>query len=361
MKSFIFILTTWAGGGTEKVFENIAEVIYKNFSGSQIFLFVINGFNLEKYSVQEYVTLIPSKEKLKNISKDKKKIIINFSGDWKSGFCARKITKKYISWIHQNPLTMKSARTALINFYILKKSEKIVCVCKEQKEILQNKFNFKNKIDVIYNSVDFEKINGLSKVQLSNINFKYILMTARIDFSSKDFFTVVDSYFLLSKAIQDNYKLVFLGDGPDKEKLVSYIQEKVPANLQKNIIFAGFDKNPYRWMKNASLNILSSKTEGFGVSVIEAMLLNCPEILTNYRTGAKEISENGKNAEIVEIGNAGQMAQTIEKILTDENKRETLVKNASEFVKQFYQENIEKELCYFFNSCIYNQPEKESQ
>ena len=49
MKSFIFILTTWAGGGTEKVFENIAEVIYKNFSGSQIFLFVINGFNLEKY------------------------------------------------------------------------------------------------------------------------------------------------------------------------------------------------------------------------------------------------------------------------------------------------------------------------
>ncbi len=361
MKSFIFILTTWAGGGTEKVFENITEVIHKNFPDSEIFLFVINGFNLEKYSVQEYVTLIPSKEELKNISKDKKKIIINFSGDWKSGLCARKITKKYISWIHQNPLTMRSARTAFINFYILKKSEKIVCVCKEQKEILQNKFNFKNKIDVIYNSVDFEKINGLSKVPLSNINFKYILMTARIDFSSKDFFTVVDSYFRLSKAIQDNYKLVFLGDGPDKEKLVSYIQEKVSANLQKNIIFAGFDKNPYRWMKNASLNILSSKTEGFAVSVIEAMSLNCAEILTNYRTGAKEISENGKNAEIVGIGNAGQMAQAIEKILTDENKRAALVKSASEFVKQFYQENIEKELCYFFNSCIHNQLEKENQ
>lgn len=352
MKLFIFILTSWAGGGTEKVFENVAEAIHKNFANSKIFLFVINGFNSKKYSVQDYVTLIFSKAELKKTARSKEKTVINFSGDWKSGILSRKISKNYISWIHQNPLTMKTARTAFINFHILKKSAKLVCVCKEQKEILQNKFDFKNEINVIYNSVDFAKISDLSNIPLSNINFKYILMTARIDFASKDFFTVVDSYLFLPTELKEKYKLVFLGDGPDKEKLVSYIQKKVPANLQKNIILAGFDKNPYRWIKNASINILSSKTEGFSVSVIEAMSLGCPEILTNYKTGAKEISENGKNAAIVEIGNSKQMAQTIRKILTDKKARDELVENASEFVKLFYQENIEKKLCHFFNSCI---------
>lgn len=359
MQSFIFILTYWAGGGTEKVFENVADAIQKNFADAKIFLFVINGFDSKKYSVQDYVNLIFSKAELRKIAKTKEKTVINFSGDWKSGILSRKISKSYISWVHQNPLTMRSARTAFINFHILKKSAKIVCVCREQKKILQNKFDFKNEIDVIYNSVDFAKISKLSKNPLSNINFKYILMTARIDFASKDFFTVVDSYICLSEELKKKYKLVFLGEGPDKEKLVSYIQEKVPSNLQKNIILAGFDKNPYRWMKNASINILSSKTEGFGVSVIEAMSLGCPEILTNYKTGAREVSENGKNTEIVEIGNAGQMSHSIQKILKDENKRATLVKNANEFVKQFYQENIEKELCHFFSSCIYDQSKRE--
>lgn len=361
MESFIFILTSWAGGGTEKVFENVADAIHKNFVVSKILLFVINGFDSKKYSIQDYVTLIFSKTELKKAAKSKEKTVINFSGDWKSGILSRKISKNYISWIHQNPLTMKTARTGFINFHFLKKSAKIVCVCKEQKEILQNKFDFKNEIDVIYNSVDFAKIRELSNVPLSHINFKYILMTARIDFASKDFFTVVDSYLFLPTEMKEKYKLVFLGDGPDKEKLVSYIQKKIPANLQKNIILAGFDKNPYRWMKNTSINILSSKTEGFGVSVIEAMSLCCPEIVTNYTTGAKEISENGKNAEIVEIGNVGQMVQAIQKILTDKKSRNELVKNASEFVKQFYQENIEKELCLFFNSCIYDQTKQGKQ
>ena len=361
MKSFIFILTTWAGGGTEKVFENIASAVHKNFANVKIFLFVINGFDQKKYSVQDYVNLVFTRSELGKLAKIDEKIVINFSGDWKSGILARKISKKYISWVHQNPLTMKTARTAFLNFQILKKSANIVCVCKEQKEILQSKFHFKNQIDVIYNSVDFAKIESSSNVPLSGIDFKYILMTARIDFASKDFFTVVDSYVLLPKEIQKNYRLVFLGDGPDKEKLVSYIQEKVPHNLQENIILPGFDKNPYRWMKNASINILSSKTEGFSVSVIEAMSLGCPEIITDYKTGAKEISENGKNIALVKIGSAVEMEKAMKKIISDEQYRNYLVKNASEFVKQFYQENIEKALRRFFDSSIYDHAKKEEQ
>lgn len=349
MKSYFFILTFFAGGGTEKVFENVSKVINENIGNAKIYLFVINGFNAEQYPVEEFVNVIKSKTELKKIAKsEKNKLIINFSGDWKSAFVSRQISKEYISWVHQNPLTMKTARTAFINFYLLKKSTKIVCVCKEQKEILQNEFGFKNPIEVIYNSVDFEKIKKLSLVPLENIDFSYILMVARLDFNSKDFFTVIKAYSLLPSELQKKYKLIFLGSGPDEQKIVDYVENSVPAVLKDNIILAGFDKNPYRYIKNAALNILSSKTEGFGVSVIEAMCIGCSEILTDYRTGSKEISENGKNTALVPIGDYCLMKNAIERILTDENYKNELLGNASTFVKQFYQTEIEKNLYTFF-------------
>lgn len=350
MKSFVFILTAWAGGGTEKVFENVASCIIKNIPESKIYLYVVNGFDREKYSVAPYVEVITSKSQLRSLAKETYIVAVNFSGDWKSGRVSKRFFKDYISWIHQNPFTMKKARTSLINFPLLKKSKRIVCVCKEQKEILESNFHFKNEIDVIYNSVDFKKIKSFSAIPLENIDYKYILMTARIDFASKDFYTVIAAYSSLPKTLQENYKLVFLGDGPDRKKLESYIRKKVSSEIQKNIILKGFDKNPYRYMKNASVNILSSKTEGFGVAIIEAMSLDCPEILTNYKTGAKEVSDNGKNAILVETGNKEEMANAIEKVLTDSNYKNKLVNSASIFVKQFYQENIEKLLVSFFES-----------
>lgn len=348
MLSYFFILSAYAGGGIEKVFENITGIISRNFLDSSIFLYVVNGFDEKNYSAASCVTIIKSKKELKKITKTKDKIVINFSGDWKSGLAAWKISKEYISWVHQNPFTMKTARTSSINFHLLKKSQRIVCVCKEQKEILQDNFKFKNRIDVIYNSVDFEKAQILSAIPLESIDFNYILMVARIDFKSKDFFTVIDSYCRLSKDFQNRYRLVFLGDGPDRQKVVDYINQTVPADLRNSILLPGFDKNPYRWMKNASVSILSSKTEGLGVSAIEAMSLRCPVLVTDYRTGSKEISDGGKCAVLVKIGNADEMENAVEKILADEMYRKSLVENASVFVQQFYQKKIERNLCDFF-------------
>ncbi|MEE0887572.1 MAG: glycosyltransferase [Treponema sp.] len=349
MKSYFFILTYFAGGGTEKVFENVSKVINEKIGNSKIYLFVVNGFNSEKYPVEKFVNVIKSKTELKKIAKsEKNKLVVNFSGDWKSAFVSRQISKDYISWVHQNPLTMKTARTAFINFYLLKKSKRIVCVCKEQKEILENEFGFKNQIEVIYNSVDFEKVKKLSLVPLENIDFNYILMVARLDFNSKDFFTVIKAYCQLPYELQKKYRLIFLGSGPDEQKIINYVENSVPVVLKANIILAGFDKNPYHWIKNASLNILSSKTEGFGVSIIEGMCLECPEILTNYKTGAKEISENGKNSALIPIGDYNLMENAIEKILIDENYKNELLKNASNFVKRFYQSELEKDIVNFF-------------
>lgn len=329
MKGYFFILTYWLGGGTEKVFENVAKVLTKK---NQVFLYVINGFDKKKYTLDSNIKLVENKKDLHKFIK-KESVVVNFSGDWKSALVSTLLSKNFISWIHCNPYTMHGARTGFFNFWLLKKSKKIVCVCNEQKDIFQQEYGFKNDFTVIYNSVDFDNVKTKAEEKL-DIDYKYFLMVARIDFNSKDFFTVIDAYSMLDKNIQNTYKLVFLGEGNDKAKVADYIKEK---NLTENIILPGFDKNPYKWFKNAECNILSSKTEGFSVSIIEGMSIGCPEIITNYKTGAKEISDNGKNAIIVDIGDSVGMSKAMTDIVTNKDLRNTLINNSLTFISEFSQ------------------------
>lgn len=340
MKQYFFVLTHWLGGGTEKVFENIAKVLSEK---NLVYLFVINGFDKKKYTLGTNVKLIENKSMLcKIVTKDS--VIVNFSGDWKSSLTSALLSKNFISWIHCNPYTMRGARTGLLNFWLIKRSKKIVCVCNEQKEILINEFGLNNDITVIYNSVDFDSVRKKAN-EKNYFGYKYFLMVARIDFNSKDFFTVIDAYSMLNKDIKDMYKLVFLGEGNDRTQVEEYIKEK---KLFENIFLPGFDKNPYKWLKNAECNILSSITEGFGLAVIEGMSLGCPEIITNYKTGAKEVADNGKNAIIVNIGNASEMSKAMNSIVTNMKLRNDLISNSNIFIKEFSQEVFSKKIKTFF-------------
>ncbi|MCF0125493.1 MAG: glycosyltransferase [Clostridia bacterium] len=174
---------------------------------------------------------------------------------------------------------------------------------------------------------------------------KYLLMVARLDFKSKDFLTVIEAYDLLPDPIKNEYKLVFLGDGDARFELEAIIKEK---KLTKKIILQGYDPNPYKWYRNAVCNILSSKTEGFSVSVIEAMVVGCPEILTNYKTSATEVSSNGRNTLLVEIGDIHAMKDAILLLIENEIKRESLKSNARMFVNNFSKENFEISIMQLF-------------
>lgn len=344
-QNYFFILTNWFGGGIERVFTNVV----KGLSASnypKIYLFVINGFNYKKYSIDENIIIINNLiELFYFVKKIKTKIIINFSSDWKSTLLSICLSKNFISWIHNNPYTMRKARTSFLNFYLLKKSNQIVCVCNEQKEILQHEFSFVNEFTVIYNSVDFEYVRRQASLSLE-INYQYFLMVARVDLASKDFFTLIDAYSQLDASIIDTYKLVLLGDGPDFNKVNDYILRK---KMNNNIILQGYDSNPYKWIKNSVCNILSSKTEGFNVTVIEGMILECPQIITKYQTGSNEVSNFGQNTLLVNIGDVIGLKNAIESIVYDSVLREKIVNSANSFILNFSQQIFQDKISQLFH------------
>ena len=345
-QSFFFIITNWFGGGIERIFTNVAKGLSASNYYPKIYLYVINGFDKKKYNIDENIKTINNLFELFYLVKTiNNKMIINFTSDWKSSLLSRCLSRNYISWIHNNPYTMREARTSWLNFYLIKKSNQIVCVCKEQKEILQHQFSFVNEFAIIYNSVDFDYVRRQASLPLE-INYKYLLMVARLDLESKDFFTLIDAYSQLDISIIDTYKLVLLGDGPDFDKVNDYIKRK---KMHNNIIIQGYDSNPYKWIKNSVCNILSSKTEGFNVTVIEGMVLGCPQIITKYQTGSTEVSNFGQNTLLVDIGDVIGLKNAIESIVYDSVLREKIVNSANSFILNFSQQIFQDKISQLFH------------
>lgn len=329
--SFIFIMNKWLGGGTERVLENIVPCLSNSFEQSKIYLYLIERLNKSLYSLPENIILIESINELLRIKKDNsRKVVVNFSGYWKSGAVAFFIFKKYISWCHNNPYILRKAKTGIFNFWLLKKSQKIVVICKEQEEILRNVYNFKNSMELIYNAVDIDKIQNLSLSEKLNFNSKYFLMSARFEIAQKDFFTLLEAYSLLDEEIQDNVKLVLIGTGPDENIIKKMAKD---LGIEKNVYFMGFQNNPYVWMRNAEACILSSNYEGFSLVVIEEMIMKKNVILTDYHTGAREVSNEGKNAIIIPMRNSLEMKNALESIVTNKINKEELIYNAYNFAE----------------------------
>lgn len=175
-----------------------------------------------------------------------------------------------------------------------------------------------NKVKVIYNPINFKKILDLSdnKKDLNNeekvlLKSDYICTVCRIDEKEKDVKTLIDTYPELNKEIK-NLNLIIIGDGPNKLELENY------SKKLKGVYFLGRKINPYIWMRNAEIFILSSKQEGFGLVLVEALLLNKKVISSDCKVGPSEILENGKYGELFEIGNSKELIKKIKKVIKKE-------------------------------------------
>lgn len=240
---------------------------------------------------------------------------------------------KVFSWLHFNPKTIKNSRFEFIYYFIYRKFYKIVCICEEQRELMSKSVPGidKGKLVVIYNILDYHLINELSK-EKGTIKDEYIVMVARFDYRSKDFATIIDAYSNLPIDLKSRYKLVFVGDGPD----INDVKESISNNKDKqNIIFVGMQNNPFKWIRNATILVHSSKTEGLPTVLLEALACHTPVISTNCETGPTEILDYGNAGILVDVGNQKQMSYSIKCLLENEALRNELIKNGDIQLKKF--------------------------
>ena len=161
----------------------------------------------------------------------------------------------------------------------------------------------------------------------------YICSVGRINEGQKDFTTLINSYKKLVDENKIEENLVIVGDGPDLELLEEYVKQ---LKLERRVFFLGRKNNPYVWIDNCKLFVLSTKFEGFGLVLTESMLLNKKVISSNCLVGPKEILENGKYGRLFEIGNVEELSEKILIALNEEDK------NTEEYVIKKFNTGFKK-------------------
>lgn len=213
-----------------------------------------------------------------------------------------------------------------LNFY-----DNIFVISDEmKKEALQMYPFLSDKLIRMYNSFNIDDIKQKANSYSVSNHEKYILSIGRLEETQKDFKTLIKAYASIEKDI--DMKLYIIGDGRYREALEEQVKF---LNLSDKIIFLGFIKNPYPYIKNASLFVHSSKFEGLPTVLIEALLLEKIIIATNCPTGPKEILNYGKNGILVDIGDYKTMAYYMREILLKKINITDYLKNSKEWSKEF--------------------------
>jgi glycosyltransferase involved in cell wall biosynthesis len=127
--------------------------------------------------------------------------------------------------------------------------------------------------------------------------------------AQKDFKTLITAFGLLVSRRKVKPRLIVLGDGEARQQLEKLVSE---LDLQQFVSLPGFVKNPYPFLRNSSLFVLSSAWEGLPTVLIEAMALQTPIVSTDCPSGPREILENGRHGLLVPVGNAEALATAME-------------------------------------------------
>ena len=122
-------------------------------------------------------------------------------------------------------------------------------------------------------------------------------------------------------------KIAGAGTKQQKEFILNLTQE---ANIKDRVELLGFQEDLKSLFNKAAIFVLSSRYEGFGLVLIEAMSQGCACIAADYNGRQKEIITNNQNGITIEPDNLEELSDALTKLLINNNFRENIAEKAIE-------------------------------
>lgn len=217
--------------------------------------------------------------------------------------------KEKITWLHVDYEIFNLNNKINNNEYKL--FDKIICVSEfVKKQFLKYNNNCKNKCFVIENFIEVEDIKQKSKEKCDiyfNQEMFNIISIGRLDDNKNQILQLETALKLMNNGIK--FKWYFIGDGINYSKYKKYILDN---KLSNNVELLGAKTNPYNYIKNSNLLVSTSKSESYGLTVIESLILNIPVIAMYY--GA--IDEINTNDNIVICHKENELYEKVKKMIT---------------------------------------------
>jgi glycosyltransferase involved in cell wall biosynthesis len=261
---------------------------------------------------------------------------------------------------------LKSINKQLMKFFY-PKADLVIAVSKGVAQYLEEKYKVpKDKLAIIYNPVDVEKIQALVK-EPTEIDFNpYIITVGRLTEAKGQWFLL--KVFKEVKKMFPELKLLIFGDGELNSYLVNfsesiglktYLWNRDRLMLDYDVYFMGFSTNPFKCISKAQAFLLTSLWEGFPNALIEALACGVCVISSDCKSGPREIlapdtdfrfqtrepefAKYGILMPVFEEDNqeiVRAWVETIKRVLTDEGLRERYSKVGPKRAEDFRIEKI---------------------
>jgi glycosyltransferase involved in cell wall biosynthesis len=197
------------------------------------------------------------------------------------------------------------------------------------------------KVVTIPNSVNFP-LDTFSPIIATHLlipkDTRIILAVGRLVYG-KGFDMLITAYAKIASNFSDTC-LVILGCGGEKERLIEQVRS---LNIEHKVIIAGPVGNIGEWYNAAYLYVMSSRFEGFGNTLIEAMAHGLPVISFDCDTGPRNIINHEINGLLVQANDISALSLAIKRLLSDKELHSRIGNSAIEARDRFSIQNISKE------------------
>jgi len=181
--------------------------------------------------------------------------------------------------------------------------------------------------------------------QISTLTEKRVIAVGRYVYQ-KGFDLLLQAWAKVEKECPD-WQLAIYGDG-DR---APYLQQMKELGIESSRCHLnGPTSNIQQEYANSSLFVFSSRFEGFGMVLVEAMSCGLPVVSFACPCGPKDIVSNGEDGLLVTNGNIDQLAEAMTKLIRDDNQRVSMSQSALRNVERFRIERIAQQWKQLFTS-----------
>lgn len=167
-------------------------------------------------------------------------------------------------------------------------------------------------VKLIYNGISIKSIE--KKETTSSVHFFKIICVGRLDHNIKGQHLIIETLQILKEKGVNNILLDFIGIGESEDYLKKMV---LKFQLNRQVNFLGLKERDYIYknLKNYNLLVQPSLFEGFGLTVVESMSAKVPVLVSDIN-GPMEIIENGKYGFHFKTGNAKNLAEQLQNIIS---------------------------------------------
>lgn len=180
----------------------------------------------------------------------------------------------------------------------------------------------REKMHVVHNPISMDDIRRSMSEPVTGVDFGEVptVITVGRYAEQKDHATLLRAFAIVHR--NRAARLVLVGQGPLRAQLEALASE---LGVSDSVLFTGWQPNPFAWLARADLFVLSSRYEGFGNVIVEAMACGLPVVSTDCPSGPREILRDGDAGMLVPVGDVPALADAMTAVLSDRDLSDRLV------------------------------------